>query len=287
MLYILTLAFCALLCIGAVFLFSSGANAAFAAETQDGVTIELQHGNAIYSYINDKIGNTSCYTSTVAYSRFNTTGTTTTKENGAAYSKGNSSKDYYFKGVYEDFSYKVTIPARKYYAIRFKFYHYSSKNQTNGSSSSRTASEMFRFGREDKSSELSFSVANYYSHSPGNSSSYTFGRVQTTSNSSSSTSGYSTVVVNFDNSGSSTATEFTEYFGFFAYAGGAANIHTRLAADWNLNSWEVLTNPIKVPTINATFKNVVDRSYKYETEYNGENQTFNLLNYEENYMIPI
>lgn len=272
-----------LLCICA-FLISGNTLAVCAA---DDVVVELEHGNSVFSYQNNKTGNTSNNVIRVNYGAFDYSGslkTTTPSEAGSGYSLGESSNDYYFKAAYENFAIKVTMPAGKKYAITFTYTISASKNQTRSDSSSRTRCELFHFGNEsDKSAEVSFNVASSGNKTPGASSSYTLDYFQTSDNTTSGTSGVVNLTITYDNTKSGADKEFVNYFGFYAYAGGALNIHTKLTASWSF-TYQVLTNAVAVPTIAADFSTLSGRTYKYETEYTGSQQTFGLIGYKDTIM---
>ncbi|MDE6074941.1 MAG: hypothetical protein K2G26_00720, partial [Clostridia bacterium] len=259
------------------------ASAVFAADTDP--TVVLVHGTPVYAYTGGgsgtKYGNTSCTTSTFPYSSFTYNGSaasTSPKEAGASYTVGTNKSDYAYKAAYESFTLKVTMPADKKYCLRITFSMSANKNSTNSSSSARTRAETFYFGNEeDKSSSLKFAIAHSGGTTPGNSSSYTLGYCQTSSNTTSSTSGTATTYITYDNSGNGSPREFESYFGFYAYSGAALNIHTQLTSSWSY-SYEVLHNPIEVPTIAAEFDKKAGSTYYYTTEYTGEEQVFPFLN---------
>ncbi|MDE7087821.1 MAG: hypothetical protein K2O67_06485, partial [Clostridia bacterium] len=288
---ILGILLCICLAICAVLLAFANSKGGTVYAADDEPTVKLEHGNVKYAYTgggNDtKYGNTSCTVATFPYGSFDYSGSlasTSPSTTGASYSVGESSKDYKYKGAYEDFAIKVTMPAGKKYRIKFTFDFSSSKNQTNGQSTSRTRAEVFYFGNEeDKSASLNFAIAHSGGVAPGNSSSYTINYCQSTGSTVSTVSGTGETAITYDNSKNGSAKEFTSYFGFYAYAGGSLNIHTKLSASWSY-SYKVMHNPVDVPTIKADFISVSGSTYKYEAKYTGAKQTFTYNNLNATYI---
>ncbi|MCM1437902.1 MAG: hypothetical protein NC131_01645 [Roseburia sp.] len=262
----------------AVILLPQSVQPAYAADGD--VTVKLEHGNVKYRYTSGTVGNTSNATSYLYYpSDFAYSGSYAVQSQGA---ESNSftihngvGKDYYSKAVYESFNISVTVPEGQKIAIRFKFQMSASRTQTSGDCSARAGYELFHFGTDDKSSELSFRVSCKSDTSASSvSSTYSVARNNTTSNSTASTGGQATYILTYDNKDGAHA-KFCNYFGFFAYCGGTANRDVKLVASYSM-TYEILETPLKVPTLATNLESISGNTYTYTAEYTGAEQTFYL-----------
>ncbi|MDE7087038.1 MAG: hypothetical protein K2O67_02475, partial [Clostridia bacterium] len=148
--------------------------------------------------------------------------------------------------------------------------------------------EIFEFGNEDKSAEItSFKVSSKSGTSPGSSSSYSI-----LNNHTAADKGVDATVtskkVNYNNLDGTDSKEFIEYFGFYAYASGytasAGTTQLNAALSFTSDYQAAPTKAVKVPAINAEFQNVeVNENrkyidYNYITPYTGKLQQFTLQN---------